>query len=135
MGRLGPIDLINVMLGAILGATLGNSESFRPATFPGVLNCLYLVALIVLFVMNCQWTVMAVRVNNAIRTIVFALSFVALEVALMLYGVTFSNEKNSFSLKFNAQTGASIWVFCIVLAGIYVANVVSELIVARTDRA
>lgn len=122
-----PLDMVNILLGAILGAVLGTSTLFKPTDLSQIIQCLFFIALICGFAMNCHWTVKALRLNHAAFTAIFVLMFVAIEVALITFSISFSHSPNGLSAQFDFAAHGSLWILAITFAALYISNIVGSL--------
>lgn len=123
-----PLDLMNVMLGAILGAVIGNSEAFHPTDAGQIFHCVMLIFLIVGFAMNCQWTTIAFEKKRPGFALVFFLLFIGIELFLISSNITVQRDTNDIvSLQLRLRSGTNLWVLCITFAALYALNVAVAL--------
>lgn len=122
--RLNALDTTNVMLGAVAGAVVANSESFHPTTLAGAGHCFLIVLLIIGFAANCQWTIAAHRSRKTGLTAILLLLFVFIEIVLAAESVAFdvSAGGGSFNLHFYANSAGGL-VMSSTFFAMYVVNI------------
>ena len=117
-----PVDIINVILSAIVGAVIGNSEAFRPKTMDQAAHCLLIVLLVIGFALNCQWTIIAFQKRKPGFAVALVATFLLLELALLSDCVSIQKAPgDALTFQF-LQSGCNGWVLCGTFAALYVLN-------------
>ena len=120
-----PLDIINVMLSAIIGAAMGNSILFKPTDLHHLFESFEFILIIIGFAVNCQFTAKAIHLNKSGLTVTLVALFVLIEVLLVSYGMGLTSLPNGITnIQLRFQDGQNIWLLATALPCLYAINVV-----------